>query len=594
MNVNERIQALRSAMKVHGIDAYILPSSDPHQSEYVSDHWKSREWISGFTGSSGTVVITKEHAGLWTDSRYFIQAEEQLKTSEMELHKLNIPHTPQHREWLRENLNEDSTIGFDGRLFSVGQVRRMVKDFKGKKIKLNSGADLISEIWSDRPVLPTGQIFEHDIKFAGASRSEKLDSLRAKMDTASHYLLSTLDDIAWLFNLRGTDVECNPVFYAFAVVEKEKAWLFVEHEKVSADLKAQLNSDGILLKPYDSLENYLKNLSPENRIHIDLGSTSNQVFNAIPKSNLIEGKNLVQFLKAIKNPTEIEHFRKVMVKDGAALLKLFRWLESTLRERPVPEIEVAEKLIEYRRAQGDYFGESFHAIVGYRGNGAIVHYRPEKGKCADILPEGILLLDSGGQYLDGTTDITRTVALSEPTAEQRRDFTLVLKGHISLALAKFPEGTTGVQLDTLARMHLWQHGLNYGHGTGHGVGFFLNVHEGPQGFSPVSNTPRASVSIEPGTVTSNEPGYYKSGEYGIRIENLVLCVEDSVGWNDKKFYRFEDLTLFPIDLNLVDEKMLSPVEKEWLNEYHEMVFEKISPKLNEEEKAWLEEKCRQI
>jgi Xaa-Pro aminopeptidase len=591
MTVNERIQALRSAMAAHGLDAYVIPSSDPHQSEYVADHWKSREWISGFSGSAGTVVITADHAGLWTDSRYFLIAEEQLKGSEVELHKLDIPHTPQHRDWVRENLAEGSKVGFDGRLFSVGQVRRIVKDFKGKNLELDSEADLISEIWADRPVLPTGEIFEHDVKYAGATRAEKMTSLREKMGDSSHYLISTLDDIAWLFNLRGNDVECNPVFYAFAVVGKEMAWLFVENEKVTDSLKSQLNGDGVLLKPYGALEDFLKNLSAEDKVHVDLGSTSNQVFNAIKKENLTEGKNLVQPLKAIKNPTEIEHFRQVMVKDGVALTKLFRWLEKTIEERPVPEIEVAEKLIEFRRAQGDYFGESFHAIVGYRGNGAIVHYRPEAGTCADIRPEGILLLDSGGQYLDGTTDITRTVALSTPTDEQKRDNTLVLKGHIGLALAKFPEGTTGVQLDTLARMHLWQHGLNYGHGTGHGVGFFLNVHEGPQGFSPVPHTPRANVTIDPGTLTSNEPGFYKTNEYGIRIENLVLCVEDKVGWDDKKYYRFDTLTLFPIDLNLVDEKLLTPEEKKWLNEYHEEVFEKLSPHLNEDEKAWMREKC---
>ena len=291
---------------------------------------------------------------------------------------------------------------------------------------------------------------------------------------------------------------------------------------------------------------------------------------------------------------EIEHFRKVMVKDGVALVKLYRWLEKAIEERPVPEIEVAEQLIEFRRAQGNYFGESFHAIVGYRGNGAIVHYRPEAGKCADIRPEGILLLDSGGQYLDGTTDITRTVALSVPTDEQKRDFTLVLKGHISLALAKFPEGTTGVQLDTLARMHLWQHGLNYGHGTGHGIGFFLNVHEPPQGFSPVPHTPRANITIDPGMLTSNEPGYYKAGEYGIRTENLVLCVEDAVGWNDKKFYRFETITLFPIDLQLVANELLTPEEIAWMNGYHEEVFEKLSPMLDAEEQAWLRAKCGKV
>lgn len=601
MTVNERIKALRSEMKKHGIDAVIIPSSDPHQSEYVADHWKVREWISGFNGSAGTVVVTADHAGLWTDVRYFLVAEEQLKGSEMELHKLNVPHTPEYREWLKENLPrrggpKGGTIAADGRLFSVGQMRKMAKEFRSANFELRSEIDLFEGIWPDRPSLPMEKIFAHDIKFAGASRGEKLSNLRAKMGGDSHYLLSTLDDIAWLFNLRGRDVECNPVFYAYAVVDKKAAWLFVENEKIPAELKKELNADGIILKPYGDLENFLKTLPVPSTggIHIDLGTTSNRVYNAIEKERMVEGGNLVAPLKAIKNPTEIAHFRQVMVKDGVALVKLFRWLEQTIRERPVSEVEASDMLAGFRSGQAHYFGESFSAIVGYRGNGAIIHYRPEEGTCADIRAEGILLLDSGGQYLDGTTDITRTVALSEPTATQKRDFTLVLKGHIALANAKFPQGTTGVQLDTLTRMHLWQHGLNYGHGTGHGIGFFLNVHEGPQSISPTVNPARSGIAFEPGMLTSNEPGFYEDGEYGIRTENLILCVEDKMEYKGKKFYRFDTLTLFPIDLNLVDETMLDETEKAWLNAYHEEVFAKLSPNLSEAEKAWLEGKCGKI
>jgi Xaa-Pro aminopeptidase len=348
-----------------------------------------------------------------------------------------------------------------------------------------------------------------------------------------------------------------------------------------------------LLKPYGEVENFLKSFSGNETVLLDLGTISNQMHGAIPEKNIIEGENLVARLKTIKNPVEIGHICHAMQKDGVALVRLFRWLEDALEKRPVPETEVAEKLIELRRAQGDYFGESFDAIIGYNGNGAIVHYRPERGTCADIRPEGILLLDSGGQYLDGTTDITRTVALSTPTELQKRDFTLVLKGHIALASARFPQGTTGVQLDTLARMHLWNHRLNYGHGTGHGVGFFNSVHEGPQGFSPVPNTPRANVTLEPGMLTSNEPGLYKVGEYGIRIENLVLCVEEGENEPFGKYYRFDTLSLFPIDLELVNEKMLTDDEKKWLDDYHRQVFEKISPLLNDGEKAWLVRKCEQ-
>ena len=593
MTINERVAALQAAMKAKNIDAYIIPSSDPHQSEYVADHWKSREWISGFSGSAGTVVVTQKEAGLWTDSRYFIQAEEQLKGTCVKLFKLNIPHTPEHREWLKNNLPDGSKIGFDGKLFSVGKVRAMAKYFYEKKFVLDSEADLIKNIWKGRPVLPKAPVFEHAVKYAGANRAKKLKSVRAQMNGASHYLISTLDDIAWLFNLRGADVECNPVFYAFAIVGPKKAWLFINKSKVPQKLNQKLNKDGIILKPYTSLESFLNKLPKNARILIDKGSTSNQVFNAIEKNKIKDGANIIVPLKTIKNKKEIEHFRQVMVKDGVALVKLFRWLENTVPKRPVPEIEVAEQLIEFRRAQGNYYGESFHAIVGYRGNGAIVHYRPEKNKCANIENNGMLLLDCGGQYLDGTTDITRTISFSKPSREQKIDYTLVLKGHISLALAKFPTGTTGVQLDTLARMHLWQYRYNYGHGTGHGVGFFNNVHEGPQGFSPVPHTPRANVTFEPGMVTSNEPGLYKADKYGIRIENLVLCVEDGAK-EFGNFLRFDTITLFPIDLNLIAKNLLTKEEKEWLNSYHAEVYEKLSPQLNNVEKKWLQEKCEKL
>lgn len=593
MTIQTKIEALRAAMKAQQIDAYIIPSNDPHQSEYVADHWKSREWISGFTGSAGTVIVTAKHAGLWTDSRYFIQAAEQLKGSGVSLHKLHIPHTPEHREWLKQNLPDGATIGFDGRLFSVNKVRGMAQYFYDKKFIFNSDHDLIKSIWKKRPALPKTPVFDHAVRYAGVNRGKKLKTLRAKMGTSTHYLLSTLDDIAWLFNLRSSDVECNPVFYAHAIIGQTKAWLFIDKAKVPTKLAQKLNKDGIILKPYNSLDKTLQKLSGNSTILIDKSSISNSVYQSIEKDRIQNGSNLVATLKAIKNKKEIAHFREVMVKDGVALVKLYRWLESTLEKRSIPEIEVAEKLAGLRSEQANYFGESFHAIVGYEGNGAIVHYRPEKDKCANIEKKGMLLLDSGGQYLDGTTDITRTIALSRPTQEQKTDFTLVLKGHIALAMAKFPVGTTGVQLDTLTRMHLWQHHYNYGHGTGHGVGFFNNVHEGPQGFSPTPNTPRANVTIDPGMVTTNEPGIYKANKYGIRTENLMLCVEDG-----KKefgpFLRFETITLFPIDLSLVAKSQLNKTEKAWLNDYHMEVYQRLSPHLDSAEKKWLKEKCGQL
>ncbi len=593
MTTDEKVQALREAMKANGLDAYIIPSSDPHQSEYVADHWKSRAWISGFTGSAGTVVVTMEHAGLWTDSRYFIQAEEQLKGSQVVLHKLNIPHTPEHVQWICENIPDGSSVGCDARLFSVSQIRKLEKHLGTKGLKLKTGIDLINVLWTDRPALPNKPVFEHELKFAGKPRSSKMDELRSKLKSNDYYLLTTLDDIAWLFNLRGSDVACNPVFYAYAIIGRKAAYLFTGPGNIDHDLKRALNNDGVIVKAYDEIENFLQFINPGEKILVDTTTANKQLFDAIPSDAVCEGKNLVIPAKAIKNETEIKHLRNVMRRDAVALLRLYRWLEKQVTDRGVPEAEVAEKLNEFRAEQDHYMGESFDAIVGFRGNGAIVHYKPEYGTCAAITNDGMLLLDSGGQYLDGTTDITRTTIFGAPTAEQKKDFTTVLKGYIQLDMAKFPNGTTGVQLDTLARIDLWKAGLNYGHGTGHGVGFFLNVHEGPQGFSPVPNTPRANTAFEPGMLTSIEPGVYKEGKYGIRIENLVLCREaEKTAFGD--FLAFEALTLFPIELDLVEADRLSKEERIWLNNYHDKVYKEVSPLLTEEEKVWLKTKCRAI
>ena len=419
------------------------------------------------------------------DSRYFIQGEAQLNGTDFELQKQKIPHAPEHILWMKKNLKKGTKLAFDGQLFSVGQVRQLVNKLEREGIELDGSHDLISETWKDRPSLPQDLIFDHDVKYAGQPRAEKLKNVRTKMEKkgADFYFISTLDDIAWVFNLRGKDVECNPVFYSYAVISKEAAYLFIESSKVSDELKLKLNGDGILMKKYDEIEAFLKDLPKGKNIQIDASSVNNYLYNSIPNDQILKGQNVIRCQKAIKNAIEVGHIREVMIKDGVALTKLFRWLDSTLNERLVPETEVAEKLIEFRRAQGDYHDESFDAICGYKGNGAIVHYRAEFESCANIEKDGILLLDSGGQYTNGTTDITRTITLSNPTEEQKRNFTLVLKGHIGLTLAKFPERTTGVQLDTLARINLWKHNLNYGHGTGHGVGFFLNVHEPPQGFA---------------------------------------------------------------------------------------------------------------
>lgn len=591
-SVDQKIKALRIAMEQAGIDAYLIPSSDPHQSEYVNQHWKSREWFSGFTGSAGLLVVTKDHAGLWTDSRYFLQGEEELKDTCITLMKQGVPHAPEHNAWLRDHLPVDAVVGVDSKLFSLGQLQRMESIVSSKNIKIDRQQDLISAIWTDRPELPTTKIFEHKVKYAGKSRKNKIREIQAEMDKkgATFHLLTALDDIAWTFNIRGKDVDFNPVVIAFAVIGKEINYLFIDAQKVSTSLRRAFDKEAIVVKPYEAIDQFLFDL-PKGKILIEPAKVNAHLFKLIDPTQIIKGKSIPTHLKAIKNKTEIKHIKNVMQRDGVALLRLYRWLETTLTTRKVSEYELAEQLADFRKAQGAYHGESFPAIVGYNGNGAIVHYRPMPESAAMIGPSGILLLDSGGQYEDGTTDITRTIALGKPTKAQKRNFTLVLKGHIALASLVFPKGTKGIQIDAFARQALWQHRLDYGHGTGHGVGFFLNVHEPPQSIS--INMSRGAAAFEEGMLTSNEPGFYKSGEYGIRTENLVLVVNDAT--NDYgDFLRFETLTLFPIDKKLIDLQLLTNIEIDWLNQYHQQVEDQLIPLLNKEEQKWLEEKCREI
>lgn len=595
-NVNDRIALLRTKMRELNLDAYLIPSSDPHQSEYVAEHWESRTWLSGFTGSAGIMVVTLDHAGLWTDSRYFLQAEEELSTNEAVLHKQQVPYAPEHIPWLIEQLGEGSTVGCDGYLFSLGELKGIEKQFAQKNIKLNYTVDIVAEIWEDRPAIPLDDVFEHDAAMAGKTRVEKLAEVRAKVEAAgaNAYLVSTLDDIAWALNIRSSDVAYNPVCISYLVIEKDRTYWFVNTSKVSAALVGEMEAQGIYLKAYDAVEAYLKELGADTKLLVDPSSINARLYEAIPGVSIVNGENIIRSLKAIKNETEVGHIRNAMEKDGVALVRFYRWMEATLAAgETIGEAAAAKKLAGFRAEQAGYFGESFGAIVGYNGNGAIVHYSPEEGKCAQIESNGMLLLDSGGQYQDGTTDITRTTALSDPTDEQKTNYTLVLKGNIALDSAKFPVGTSGAQLDTLARMFLWNEGLNYGHGTGHGVGFFLNVHEPPQGITPNPRTSRGQNPIEAGMLTSNEPGFYKTGEYGIRIENLVLCVEAEEN-EFGKFLGFETMTLFPIDTSLIKMELLNDNEKQWLNDYHKMVFERISPSLDEQEKQWLAEKCKAI
>jgi len=590
MKINDRISALRSGLLAHNIDAVIIPSGDPHQSEYMAEHWESRAWASGFTGSAGTVVITHDHAGLWTDSRYFIQAVQQLESSDFILHRLLVPHTAQHLDWLVEKIEPKSVVAVDGYMFSQQQLERMKEKFSTYDIELRTDLDLIAPAWPDRPALPQTSVLELTAEQVGQSRDAKIQAIRSKMveQNVHHLVVTTLDDLCWIMNFRGKDISNNPLTIAYLIIHQSHTSLFIDAEKLNVGIIGKLDGASIQVFPYDEIQKHLTKINPAEKVWVNPATINGPLYHAI-KAEKHEAELPSTLMKALKNSTEIDFTRTAMEKDGVALVHLWHWLEQEIQTRPVTEVEVGKKLAGYRAAQGDYHGESFPAIVGYQANGAIVHYRAMPDTCAAIKPEGILLLDSGGQYLQGTTDITRTVALGPCTKEQQKHFTLVLKGNIALDNAVFPEGTPGRNIDVLARTPLWRAGLNYGHGTGHGVGFFLNVHEGPQGISSADSA-KTRHELMPGMITSNEPGFYKEGEYGIRIENLIFCKKhDDPSFEG--FLDFETLTLFPIDLNLIDMELLNSDEITWLEDYHQLVYDKLSPLLDAEHTAWLKAKC---
>jgi len=591
--IQQRISALREAMKHYNMGAYIIPSSDPHLSEYPADCWKSRQWISGFTGSAGTIVITADKAGLWTDSRYFLQAAKELEGSGIELYKMGLPETPGLPAFILRNLQENETVGLDGQTYSVADAEELNLVLKKKKITLDVSRDLIHEIWIDRPAIPGGMLFELPVEYSGKSTSDKLEAINTKLHEAGAdgLVLCALDEIAWTFNIRGNDVEYNPVVVSYAFISEEETVLFILPGKITHEMSKNLQAEGVTLADYSKITSYLAKLKDKTRLYIDPKKTNFALYNALPFScEVIEGVSPVAMLKSIKNEKEIEGFSNAMVRDGVALTRFFIWMEKSLSAgKTLTEISISEKLAEFRNKQALYVSESFETIAGYKGHGAIVHYGATPESNATLAQEGLLLIDSGAQYFDGTTDITRTIALGEPTEAMMKDFTRVLKGHISLAKCKFPQGTRGSQLDILARKALWDNGINYMHGTGHGIGHFLNVHEGPQSIRMEENP----VALQPGMVISNEPGVYRTDEYGIRIENLILVREDSET-EFGKFYSFETLTLCPIDRKLIITSQLSARERAWLNKYHQRVYEKLSPVLFEEEKEWLKNKTAEL
>ncbi|MFC2096816.1 aminopeptidase P family protein [Bacteroidota bacterium] len=592
--IKERIAALREQMCLNNLDAYIIPSTDPHAGEYIPEHWQSRKWISGFTGSAGTVVVTNDMAGLWTDSRYFIQAEKELENSGIQLIKMKIPHFPCYMDWLGEHISEGSCVGLDGNIFSITDFDRLKNILSKKKISIDSSNDLINNIWTNRPTIPKSQIFIHDIKYAGYSTSEKIEHVRQKMSETgvNFHLITTLDDIAWLFNIRGNDVEFNPVAVSYALISMEKAVLFIFDEKVDDKTRTKLTKEGVQIEDYYTITDHLSKMQPENRILISPGKTNICLYDSIPKHcSISKDLAITTRLKAIKNKTEIKHLKNLLVKDGIALEKFLFWLEKNLGLIKITELSAAEKLTEFRRQQENYIAHSFYPISGYKGNGAMAHYHvlPETDKVFE--KNGLYLIDSGGQYLDGTTDTTRTVSLGYPTSEEKTDFTLALVGMIRLSMIKFPEGTFGHQLDVFARKAMWDRGMNYGHGTGHGVGFFLNVHEGPQGIGPRPGDP--NTTLENGMVITNEPALYKPGKHGVRTENMLIVVND-IKTEFGQFLKFDTITLCHIDTGLIDMNIINDEEKEWINNYHKLVFEKLSPHLDKNEKNWLRDKTQKI
>ena len=589
--IQNRIKALRCEMGKLGLDAWYISGTDPHSSEYLPLMWQTRSYISGFTGSFGTVLLTNSEAGLWTDTRYFLQAEEQLSGTEIAMHKLRVPEAVSPENWLAEKLLPGSRVGIDAQTISVAGFRNLQNVLGKKEIELISTPDLFDVIWNDRPQIPSNEIFDFDIAFAGLSRKEKQIQLAEELNKygADFQVVSMLDELAWLFNLRGSDINYNPVFMGFGLTGKNQNYLFVDKTKLPGSLKENLEKEGVSLKDYNSFYSFLSELKGK-KILLDPLTANFQIYNSLIKNNeIIEETSLISKSKARKNKVELNGFHEAMKEDGVALVEFLFWLKTNIGKTRITEYDAGRKLAEFRSKQNNFKGESFPPIVGYKSHGAIVHLSVGKEDALEVEPEGILLFDSGGQYLDGTTDVTRTVALGKVTEQQKKDFTLVLKGMISLTLAEFPMGTKGCHLDILARKPLWENGMNYGHGTGHGVGHFLNVHEGPMAIRQEYNEHK----IEPGMVMSNEPAFYRVGEYGIRTENMIVCVEKEKT-EFGQFLGFETLTLCPIDKTLIKPELLSEREMNWLNNYHKTVNEILKPLLRSELHDFLDELTTEI
>ena len=592
--IKSKLAAFRKEMEARQLSAFIVPSTDPHSGEYVPEHWESRKWISGFTGSAGTVVITLSDAGLWTDSRYFIQAEEQLAGTGIRLFKDRLPETPSISEWLGSVLKEGEKVGIDGWVNSHQEALALKNEFKAKGLILETMTeDIFDTLWKDRPSLPQSPIFILDETRTGASCSEKITRIQEAIakNGASAIILSALDEIAWTLNLRGEDVHCNPVFISYLLITKKDYTLYILEEKITDEVRTYLKKHQVTTKPYSALAENLRTFDSKREGVLQISPLANEALYDLSTryAETIVAPSPVALMKAVKNETEQAGFRKAMERDGIALVKFLRWLEEAVPAGNESEISIDKKLYDLRAEQTDFRGISFDTIAGYKEHAAIVHYEATPETDAPLKTEGLLLLDSGAQYLDGTTDITRTIAIGPLTDEEKTDYTLVLKGHLQLQNAHFPAGTCGTQLDVLARSAMWKCGINYMHGTGHGIGHFLCVHEGPHQVR-MNHVP---TPLEPGMILTDEPGIYKAGRHGIRIENTLLIVpaqETEFG----KFYKFEPLTLCPIDKKAIRVGLMTDEELTWLNEYHQMVYDRLCPFLDKDEQTWLKEATKPI
>ena len=593
MEIKERINCLQKLMKENDIQAYIIPTDDFHSSEYVGDYFKCREYMSGFTGSAGTLVVLEERAYLWTDGRYFLQADKQLEKTGIVLMKSGQSDVPIIEEFLKRELKEGDTIGFDGRTISKNFADKLLERIKEKNIKINGTVDLVNIIWKNRPEISKEQVWQLDIKYAGISRKEKMKKVREKMEEAGAdvFIDAALDEIAWLLNLRGNDIAYTPVFLSYMIIREDRAILCIHREVISEKIEDELKEDGIAIAEYEEIYKLADEISDKEKVLYDSGSINYNLYNSINKNaTIINRESPIALMKAMKNPVEVENIKKAHIKDGVAMCKFIYWLKKNVPLGNVSEISAAEKLVEFRAQMDGFLDQSFAPIFGYGEHGAIIHYSATEETNVVMKDKGLCLIDTGAHYYDGTTDVTRTVVLGELTKEEKEAFTIVLKGNLNLANTTFVYGTTGADIDCVARRPLWEKGMDFNHGTGHGVGYILGVHEGPQN---ISKNSKSKTKLEEGMIVSDEPGFYKEGKFGIRHENLLLCkkgIKNEYG----QFMVFDVLTMVPFDSDGIDLSLMNEDEVDYLNNYHKKVYENISPYLNEEEKKWLKNSTKML